>query len=520
MNQLCKVLIVDDEILVRQGIKYVIDWEREGFQLVGEASNGQEALELVHSLRPHIVITDIVMPVMDGEELTRMVKRDYPEIEVIVLSSFSEFHYVRSTFQSGVADYILKPKLEAEGLLQVLKKTMDRIPGLAGAGAIDMDKLSLDSLLSRLISGYEIDPDYSLLNQSFPHNTFFYLGCDHSDHSAAMRSDGQAIEKLKKKIAQQLMKRVPEIVLHSVPEAQGMITFLLNCTAEEWNEAVQAVRLISEGLAESEPELRWVLSDRFTEWEEAFDIYNNSYLKLLQYRFFFPDNILLIHEELPKPGTELEKFNFTHFTEQIKRMHLEDAFTELRQYVAALSLHYVSDVFEFKSFLGNIIFNITNQLSHIKALEEAKYNMFRAIDEAQDVEEAVLVLESFMNKVLESTSTSGVPQQSNINMKRLLEYIEDHYDEPLSLTDLAKHFHFNPSYLSSLFTSHNKESFKEYLNKLRTDKASELLRENVAPISEISSLVGYGDHSYFCKVFKKYTGLSPSHYRRQYFSQE
>jgi len=125
-----------------------------------------------------------------------------------------------------------------------------------------------------------------------------------------------------------------------------------------------------------------------------------------------------------------------------------------------------------------------------------------------------------MNKVLESTSTSGVPQQSNINMKRLLEYIEDHYDEPLSLTDLAKHFHFNPSYLSSLFTSHNKESFKEYLNKLRTDKASELLRENVAPISEISSLVGYGDHSYFCKVFKKYTGLSPSHYRRQYFSQE
>ncbi|MFD2877412.1 response regulator [Paenibacillus rhizoplanae] len=121
MNPICKVLIVDDEILVRQGIKYVLDWEQEGFQIVGEAANGREALNSLQTLQPHIIITDIVMPVMDGEELTRLVKRDYPATEVIVLSSFSEFHYVRSTFQHGVADYILKPKLEAGALLQVLK---------------------------------------------------------------------------------------------------------------------------------------------------------------------------------------------------------------------------------------------------------------------------------------------------------------------------------------------------------------------------------------------------------------
>ncbi|MFD1907427.1 response regulator [Paenibacillus rhizoplanae] len=134
MNPICKVLIVDDEILVRQGIKYVLDWEQEGFQIVGEAANGREALNSLQTLQPHIIITDIVMPVMDGEELTRLVKRDYPATEVIVLSSFSEFHYVRSTFQHGVADYILKPKLEAGALLQVLKKTRERIPGLSGTG--------------------------------------------------------------------------------------------------------------------------------------------------------------------------------------------------------------------------------------------------------------------------------------------------------------------------------------------------------------------------------------------------
>ncbi|WP_410511719.1 response regulator transcription factor [Paenibacillus sp. BR2-3] len=517
MNQLCKVIIVDDEILVRQGIKYVLDWEREGFQIVGEASNGQEALELIRTLQPHIVITDIVMPVMDGEELTRIVKRDHPDIEVIVLSSFSEFHYVRSTFQNGVADYILKPKLEAEGLLHVLKNTWDKIPGLVVTGGADDDTLSVDFVLSRLISGYEINYDFGLLSSYFPYELFFYLGCDMRSISTI---DGQSLDRLKGIIIGELEHKIPGIVHCTVQGDQSMILFLINLKERQWNEAIDAVKLLSQSMAESETEPRWFFSELFHELSKASAVYQDSYLKLLQYRFFFPEKVLLIHDELPKPEGDSDKFNLSHFTEQIKRLQLEEAFTDLRQHVTSLSLHYESDVFQFKSFLGNIIFNVTNQFSHIKALEESKYALFRAIDEAQDVDEAVLILESFMNKVIQHTFTSSGLQASNANMKRLLEYIEEHYAEPLSLTDLAKHFHFNPSYLSSLFTAHNKEGFKEHLNKIRTDKAAELLREDGAPISEISCKVGYGDHSYFCKVFKKYTGLSPSHYRRQYYSQE
>ncbi|MBD1382891.1 response regulator [Bacillus sp. IB182487] len=104
-NELCRTIIADDEILIRQGIKHYINWEEEGFQIVGEASNGQEALELIESTNPHIILTDIVMPIMDGEQLTKIVKSKYPHIEIIILSSFGEFEYVRSTFQSGVIDY-------------------------------------------------------------------------------------------------------------------------------------------------------------------------------------------------------------------------------------------------------------------------------------------------------------------------------------------------------------------------------------------------------------------------------
>ncbi|GGF71439.1 hypothetical protein GCM10010912_15740 [Paenibacillus albidus] len=515
MNQLCKVLIVDDEILVRQGIKYVLDWEREGFQLVGEASNGQEALDCLEALKPHIIITDIVMPVMDGEELTRLVKRDYPQMEVIVLSSFSEFDYVRSTFQNGVADYILKPKLEAAALLQVLQKTSARIPGLESAVEAGDQTLSIDYLLSRLISGYEVQVEAAALHEQFPHEVFSFLGCDSADQDKKR----EGIDSQQAEIIQSLKQSIPEIVCFAVPGEQAGV-LLLNLPEERWPNLMQDVKSLSLSLAKRQPQLRWGLSTSFRAFAEAGEVYKESYLKLLEYRFFFPNKVLLIHDELPRTGHPPEKFNLAAFTEQIKRLHLDEAFTNLREHVAALAGHYESDIFGFKSFLGNIIFNLTNQFSHIKELEEQKYSLFRAIDEALFADEAVGVLERFLDRVLVLVSSAAPSAGSITNMKKLLEYIEEHYAEPLSLTDLARHFHFNPSYLSSLFTAHNHEGFKEHLNSIRTGKAAELLRAGEAPISEISSMVGYGDHSYFCKVFKKYTGLSPSAYRRQHYGQE
>ena len=96
-----------------------------------------------------------------------------------------------------------------------------------------------------------------------------------------------------------------------------------------------------------------------------------------------------------------------------------------------------------------------------------------------------------------------------------MEYMRENYAEPLTLKEVAKHFHFNPSYLSSYFSTHNNEGFIEYLNKIRIEEAAKLLIKGAASISEISGMVGYSDHSYFCKVFKKIKGLSPSQFKRK-----
>lgn len=101
MAEYCKVVIIDDEFIMRQGMKHMLDWEKEGFQIVGEASNGQEGLEVIEKTKPNIVLTDIVMPVLDGIEFSEILNKRFPEMQLVILSSYDKFEYVKATFQMG-----------------------------------------------------------------------------------------------------------------------------------------------------------------------------------------------------------------------------------------------------------------------------------------------------------------------------------------------------------------------------------------------------------------------------------
>ena len=129
MKNLQKIVIIDDEMVLRNGLKYLCDWEAHGFTIAGEASNGIEGFQLIQEIRPDIVITDIVMPGMDGISLTAQIKEHFPNIHIIVLSSYDNFAYAKSSFKLGIADYLLKPELEAADLLHLLEK-LSRTSGL------------------------------------------------------------------------------------------------------------------------------------------------------------------------------------------------------------------------------------------------------------------------------------------------------------------------------------------------------------------------------------------------------
>jgi two-component system, response regulator YesN len=493
-----RVLIVDDELLIRQGIKHYIDWEQEGFEVAGEASNGQEALQLIETAKPHIILTDIVMPIMDGEELTRIVKERYPEIEVIILSSFGEFDYVRSAFQSGVVDYILKPKLDAQGLLNVLKKAARRIPGLQLDGGGNGGSLPLSAIMEKAISGYETDLDKAALAGSFPFEYFCLLGA-----SPAEQTD---------KVKQGVESAISEVVCVPFQGRKDLRCLLVNTNKQQ----LQALPGLAGQLAEPE-KITLVISSEFTKLSNIKEAYNEL-IRLLGVSFYLPDRKVVRASDLPSLPPKPESFRHDYFTDEIKRKNFEHAFSYLEAHAAGMSAQYDTEVFEFKTFFGNIIFNIIVLLGNmgyeVEELEKQKHAYFHGIEDAKTAGDVLKQLASFIAGA-KACIQSSANQPDNDNLKKVMDYIREHYAEPLTLTEVARHFHFNPSYLSTYFSTHNQESFVEYVNRIRIEEASRLLVYGSAPISEISGMVGFSDHSYFCKVFKKSTGLSPSQYRRK-----
>lgn len=519
MEATCHVVIVDDEVLVRQGIKHLLQWEQEGFLIVGEASNGQEALKLIEQLQPHIVITDIVMPQIDGVELTSLIKERYPDIEVIVLSSFSEFHYVRDTFQKGVADYILKPKLEAEQLLTILKRTAQRIPSLRLAEGERSGQPNVSTLLDRLMSGYDAADSQTDIQQLFAYPSFRLFGADlkYGRTHAAIK------EQLLQRLNEMFAPFMHQLQHHLLPTEESAVVVLLNSSEAQWESMMPAIRALSNSVRLQEQHVAWVLGDSFRSIAQLHEQYYEQFVKLAAYRYFLPrDKTLIIRHELPKLIEQEPEFNMSLFMEQLQQRRLEEAIEILHHYMAAAASYYTLDVFAFKSLLGNIIFNMIIMLGKLevntKQLEASKYSYFRSINESTHVTEAIRQVQAFIEQMREAVSSSRFAA-ANPNLAMIISYIQQHYMEPISLSDVANHFHFNPSYLSTLFSSHHGEGFSEYLNRVRVDKAAELLQTTDMAISDISVQVGYSDHSYFTKVFKKLKGISPSQFRKSYMMQ-
>ncbi|WP_068786281.1 response regulator transcription factor [Paenibacillus phocaensis] len=513
MNELCRILIVDDELLVRQGIRHHLNWEQYGFEIVGEAANGKEALELMERLSPHIVITDIVMPVMDGAEFARVLKAGHPKVEVIVLSSYGEFEYVRSTFQSGVADYILKPRLETEELLQVLQKTARKIPGFALREALHANS-PLDRLLERLIAGYEPEEEDARLAANLPYDRLMLVGADVSRIAGEPDDD---LVGLVAELENQLRESPIQVQSHTISAGGKRLLLLLNYPEAQEAELKKTVSEFALAQATAVPKAVWAIGGGFAELRTLGEAYREEWQRLLSYRFYFPGRIVMQAEELP-PARKVPPCDLNELLSGLKKGQVEDVFRKLREIAAEAAGNYRQSPFEFKSFLGNAVFHVTVAVAEIqreaKELDAMKYAYFKAIDEAQDAADAVKALHAFLDDA-ERLVSALAPLPGEGNMKRLLEYIDEHYAEPLNLGALSRHFHFNPSYLSSYFSTHNGEGFSEYLNRVRIAKAMELLRSDESAISEISDRVGYSDPSYFTKVFKKLKGMSPREYRRQ-----
>lgn len=511
MSEYCRILIVEDEYLTRQGIKHLINWEREGFKVVGEATNGQEGLKLVEEFHPHIVLTDVVMPVMDGIAFTKELWARYPDVRVIVLSGFSDFTYVKSTFQHGAVDYILKPTLNPQDLLNTLKKAASQIPSFVlSRGGGD----SLETQMNQLLSGFGVEEAMEGLRGFFPYPRFFLVGM-HVPYALGNTANLAQQNALLAAAAEEFL---PGVAAKTVVVDQKLLLLVVNYTAEPYRALTERVKRMAASLKSRTPKAFYVYSREFSGLNHLKETYQQHFVAYTRQRFYDREAAVLAAESFENTG-DAPVFDAAKFTAEVRGQQYREAVDRLCDYVQEARKRRAPGEFELKSLLQDALYQILSaweeQGLDPEGIGHLKRDCFIRVSEARYAEDLTVAFEMIRADFAALVEKYALRSEHQ-TMQEILDYVAEHYAEPLTLNVLAKKFNFNYSYLSSYFAQHNREGFSEYLNRERIRRAEELLRKEDIPVSEVCGMVGYGDHSYFCKVFKKFTGKTPSQFRKQY----
>ena len=509
-----KVLIVDDEYIMRQGLKYMIDWEQEGFTICGEATNGNEALRMIEELQPHIVISDIVMPVLDGVDFSELVHKMYPQIQIIILSGYDKFDYVKRTLLNGVVDYILKPTLTRQELINVLHNAMDRLPGYL---INDSNKtVSHEHLLERYLLGLDKELDYSLFLDVF--NTSQYRV-----YSVNIKKEGRNGKDISSALYKTIERSLQDEcrVKYQLLMLREELVFVLFCyEGIDHKKLLTFLHDLNNRLLLMCDDIFGVVSNAFYDYHDLYEVYSNQIIKNVDKAFYYESVHLLELDCTPQVKETLTsaKFDFFKYNQLLGAKQFSEACSLLNSYNAR-QLEVYADVNGLKNQIKNMIFHFMDFLQmDDEDRENKRYSYFSGISRAGTVSEYVRHIEFVMSDLMKISGHSMPVADERI--EKILDYITENYAEDMKLEDLAEEFNFNYHYLSAYFSQQMKEGFSDYLNRLRIDKACELLGSKRYSISEVSGMVGYSEHSYFCRVFKKITGKTPSVYRRNLMYEE
>lgn len=498
-----RVLIVDDEYITRQGLKHMLDWEQEGFRIVGEASNGEEALALIEEQKPHIVLSDMVMPVLDGIQFSAIMQERYPGIQLIILSSYDKFEYVKTSLMNGAADYLLKPALNRENLLKTLHRAVDNIPGLTVTGG---SQSSLESQMESCLSGFREKLEEGRFARQFPFTMYRLAVLDVKEICGSNRKKAGDI----RNIMEEACRQNPQIRSMVVFVEEEYLCAILNYRVKDDNEILCGMKSCARQISRIYGQSFMVVSQSFSVLQKIRFYYGEA-KEMLEKRFYYADqNLKLMEKEVSHP--RLTRFAFEEYASKLQYQKFQEAIQMFGEYMEYLC-NMQEDAYKVKNLAKNLLYNYLIELGKYGIeIEELREKYFQRIDEAKSAEvfRAEIELEiKELNQILGEEVSQG--DSRILEMKH---YIREHYSEPLELAELAEKFGFGYSYLSSYFKSYTKEGFSGYLNKIRIEKACILLGEHSKTVADISAEVGYTDQSYFCRVFKKITGKTPSLYRK------
>lgn len=529
-----KIFLAEDEFIIREGIKNNIDWQAHGYEFCGEASDGELAFPLIQKTRPDILITDIKMPFVDGLALSRLVKKELPETEIIILSGYEEFDYAKEAIQIGVARYLLKP-INGETLLQEIDSVAEIILDKQKEKEIrekyqrEMEENSLRDqmdLFQHLVTGDcsmeellsvadKLDlkimaPWYSIVLlkiQSMKH--------DYEEYSGSIVVVDERIAKLAE----------PEHVLIFDRALEGR-AFLFKADSEDellayQKEYLADVKEVLSGYAN----LRYFGGigtpvNRLREIPASFEDASHAFA----HRYLVAESCILDSSLLMQEGdAENEDFRISAVNpEQIDRTKMQEF---LRTGDLDEVVYFVDEFFGkldggamksriFRQYITmDAYFSIVDFLKGLGLQKDEIEAPDQDSSILQDEKSAMDYIVRIMEKALVLREKKASSRYEDV-VSEVIHYIEDNYaQEELSLNLLASHVNFSPNHLSMIFSQQTGQTLIRYLTDYRMNRAKELLRCSSKKSSVISMEVGYKDPHYFSYLFKKTQGMTPTQYR-------
>ena len=541
-----KIFLAEDEVVVRETIKRMIPWEELGFELVGEAADGEMALPLLIRQQPDLLITDIKMPFMDGLTLARLAKKEIPGLKVVILSGYDDFNYAKQAIGIGVEDYLLKP----------------------------ITKNALIERLSEIRSRYEHEKTQKEYYEKFQREMQAYEKNSSRDFFEALV--GGSMDMM------EVYKRAEKLGLDIVAEAYNVLIFTMNCDEDfsgqrdeysSWEaESLELLEnffaghssamlfrsnifsygvllkgqreTIEENTRACVDEIRKILSrqDGRREWflavgqsVERLSQIQKSYhtaSRAFSQRYLYDENILDSDEmeTMEHPGGQaetednayLQKVDVNALNPAILQKFLSNGLQEeaenfVKDYFYAIG----QEPMESLVFRNYVILNVRfSVISFIKGLGCDTNEMESADTEevlaesGKNMESAIAYAKKMISQAIEIRDQNSGNKNRSI-LKTAVDFIDSHYmEEDISLNTVANVANVSANHFSALFSQNMGQTFIEYLTTLRMNKAKELLRCTGMRSSEIAGEIGYKDAHYFSYLFKKTQGMTPSDYRK------
>ena len=512
-----RVVLIDDEFMIRGGLRTVIDWEDYGFCIVGEGQDGLSGEAVVLELMPDLILVDIRMPGQDGIELLRSLRAQNYKGRAIILTGYSEFKYAKEAISLEVDGYLLKP-IEEEELIRHLEKVKDILDKKAAANmrmnhheAFKQQEQTRHLLMGQKLEISTKDPFYQE-DQTY----HVVLMTNNQQNSTSTNPTSQNLSSYKPNSIEHVDVRdiLSSQNQYSLVEMGDYLGMVFRGKTKRQLEVV-LTDLQNKILHNRNYKPFLAIGNKVNgygnirlSFNEAKGILDRMFLYRNQQIVFFED------EELGASEKVLDVMDSDYLFGLVEVGNMD----AIEVFFAKLEQQFVSSQMEVEKIKGiclNCMVEVREKLTYNYAESKIDYPEYPELLSMIYDQKRLADIMGYMNRILSEVSTAVCDGSSDNTMKRLLGYIHTNYYKDLKLEGLAKLFNYNPSYLGKIFKQETKINFNTYLDNIRIEHAKKLLASKDDKVYEIAAKVGYSSVDYFYAKFKKYVGVSPKVYKQQ-----